>query len=91
MVLKIQRVSLLGRIANISLFGEKAVLRVNVFTVEGPGKENGVPCFTVGDGKHDEVTKLKDFNMEGGRQYIEKADATSRKGVILQLGIRDSC
>jgi len=67
-VLKIQRVSLLGRIANISLFGKKAVLRGNVFTMEGPGKENEVPCFTVGDGEHDEVTKLKDFSMGGGCQ-----------------------
>ena len=65
-VLKIQRVSLLGRIANISLFGERAVLRGNVCTMEGPGKEKGVPCFTVGDGEHGEVTKLKEFNMDGG-------------------------
>jgi hypothetical protein len=66
MVLKIQRVNLLGRIANISSFGKKTVLRGNVFKMEGPGKENGVPCFKLGDGEHDEVTKLMDFNMDGG-------------------------
>jgi hypothetical protein len=65
-VLKIQRVSFLGRIVNISLFGKKAVLRRNVFTMEGPGKENGVPCFKLGDGEYDEVTKLKDFYLDGG-------------------------
>jgi len=70
-VLKIQCVSLLGRIVNISLFGKKAVLRGNVFTIEGPGKGNGVPCFTLEDREHDEVTKLKDSNMDGGCQYIE--------------------
>jgi hypothetical protein len=48
------------------LFGERAVLRGNVCTMEGPGKEKGVPCFTVGDGEHGEVTKLKEFNMDGG-------------------------
>ena len=59
MVLKMQRVSLLGRIANISLLGEKTVLRRNVFTMEGHGKGNGIPCITVGDREQDEVMKLK--------------------------------
>jgi hypothetical protein len=69
--LTMQRVSLLGRIVNISVLGKKAVLRRNVFTMEGPGKGNGVPCITVGDREHDEVTKLKDFNMDRGCQYIK--------------------
>jgi len=56
--LKMQRVSLLGRIVNISLLGEKAVLRRNVFTMEGHGKGNGVPGITVGDREQDEVMKL---------------------------------
>jgi hypothetical protein len=58
-----QRVSFLGRIGNISLLGEKTVLRRNVFTMEGPEKGNGVPCITVGEREHDEVTKFKAFNM----------------------------
>jgi hypothetical protein len=66
-----QRVRLLGRIANISLLGEKSVLRRKVFTTEGPGKGNGVPFITVGDREQDEVMKLKDFNMDVGCQYIE--------------------
>jgi len=66
LVLKIQRVSLLERIGNISLLGESSVLRRNVFTVEGPGKGNGVPCITVGDREQDEVMKLKYFIMDGG-------------------------
>ena len=71
LVLKMQRVSLLGRIVNISLFVEKSVLRKNVFTKEGPGKGNGIPCSSIGDRDQDEVTKLKEFNMDGGSQYIE--------------------
>jgi hypothetical protein len=71
LVLKMQRVSLLGRIVNISLVGEKAVLRRNVFMMEGHGKGNGVPSSSVGNMEKDEVTKLKDFNMVGGCQYIE--------------------
>jgi len=66
-----QRVRLLGRIGNISLLGKKSVLRRNVFTIEGPGKGNGVPLITVGDREQEEVMKLKDFNMNGGCQYIE--------------------
>ena len=71
LVLKMQRAILLGRIGNISLLGEKAVLRRKVFTMEGPGRGNGVPCITVGDREHDEVRKLRDFNMDVGCQYIE--------------------
>jgi hypothetical protein len=71
LVLKMQRVSLLGRIVNISLLGETAVLRRNVFTMEGHVKGNGNPCSSVGDREQDEVMNLKDFNMDGGCQYIE--------------------
>ena len=71
LVLNMQRVRLLGRTVNISFLGEKAVLRRNVFTMEGPGKGNGVPCITVGDREHDEVRKLKDINMEVGCKNIE--------------------
>jgi len=66
-----QRVRLLGRTVNISLLGEKAVLRRNAFTIEGPGKGNGVPYITVGDRELEEVMKLKDINMEVGCKYIE--------------------
>ena len=67
LVLKMQRVRLLGRTVNISFLGEKAVLRRKIFTMEG----KGVPCITVGDREHDEVRTLKDFNMDVGCQYIE--------------------
>jgi len=71
LVLKMQRVMLLGRIVNISLLGEKAFLRRNVFTMGGPGRRNGIACITVDDREHDEVRKLKDFNMDVRCQYIE--------------------
>ena len=71
LVLKMQRVRLLGRTVNISFLGEKAVLRRKIFTMEGPGKGKGGPCITVGGREHDEVRKLKDFNMDVGCQYIE--------------------
>jgi hypothetical protein len=45
------------------MFGEEAVLRRNVYTMEGPGKGNGVPCVIMGDREQDEVTKLKNINM----------------------------
>ena len=60
---------LFGRIGNSSLLGEKAVLQRNVFTMEGLGRGNGVPCSSVGDREQDEVRKLKDFNKDGGCQY----------------------
>jgi hypothetical protein len=66
-----QRVSLLGRIVNFSVLGEYAVLRRNVFTMEGPGKGNGVPCIRVGDREQDEVTKLKSINMSDCYQNNE--------------------
>jgi hypothetical protein len=56
--LKMQCVSL--------VFRKKPVLRRNVFTTAGPRKGNGAPCITVGDRVQDEVTKLKDFNMDRG-------------------------
>jgi hypothetical protein len=52
-------------------WGEKTVLRRNVFAMEGHGKGKGVPCFNVGDREHNKVTKLKGFNMDGGCQYVE--------------------
>ena len=66
-----QRVSLLGRIGNISLLGEEAILRRNIFTMEEHGKGNGVPCLKVGDKEKDEVMNLKDFIMDGCCQYNE--------------------
>jgi hypothetical protein len=39
--------------------------------MEGRGKGNGIPCSSVGDMEQVEVTKLKDFNMDGGSQYME--------------------
>jgi len=71
LVLKMQRVRLLGRSGNISLLGKKSVLRRKVFTMEGPEKGNGVPLITVGDREQEEVMKLKDFNTDDGCQYIE--------------------
>jgi hypothetical protein len=50
---------------------EKTVLRRNVFTMEGHGKGNGVPCTIIGDREQEEVMKLKYFNMDGCCQYIE--------------------
>jgi hypothetical protein len=32
---------------------------------------NGIPCSSVGDREQEEVMELKNFNMDGGRQYIE--------------------
>jgi hypothetical protein len=58
-----QRVRLLRRIVNTAVLGEKAVLRRNVFTVEGPGKGNVVPSFKLGEGEQDEVMKLNNTNM----------------------------
>jgi hypothetical protein len=66
-----QRVSLLGRNANISVLWEKAVLRRNVFTMDEHVKGNGVPCLTLGETEHEEVKKLKDIIMNGGCQFIE--------------------
>jgi len=71
LVLKLQRVSLLGRTGNISVLGEKTILRRNLFMMEGHGKGNGVPCITVGVRKKDAVRYLKDFIMDGGCQHIE--------------------
>jgi len=65
-----QRVSLFGRTGNNSVLGEKTVLRRNLFTMDGPGKGNGVPCITVGD-REQELTKLKEFNKDGGCQYFD--------------------
>jgi hypothetical protein len=69
--LKMQLVSLLGRIVNISLLGEKTVLRRKLFRMEGSWKGNGIACRSVGDKEQVEVTILKDFNVDGGVQYIE--------------------
>jgi hypothetical protein len=43
---------------------EKAALRRNVFTIEGPGKGNRVACVTTGEREQDEVTKLKNINID---------------------------
>jgi len=66
-----QRFGLSGLSGNISVLGEKTVLRRNLFTMEGLGKGNGVPCITVGDRKKYEVMYLKDFILEDCCQYIE--------------------
>jgi hypothetical protein len=58
-----QCVRLLRRIVNTAVLVEKAVLRRNVFTVEGPGKGNGVACFKLGEGEQDEVMKLNNINV----------------------------
>jgi hypothetical protein len=63
-----QRVNLLGRTVNISLLGGKAVLRRNIFMMEGLVRGNGIPCSSVGDREQEGVMKLKDFNMDGGYQ-----------------------
>jgi hypothetical protein len=66
-----QCVRLLRRTVNISLLGGKAVLRRNVFTMEGPGKGNGNHCITVGDRKQEEVRILKNFNTDVSYQHTE--------------------
>jgi hypothetical protein len=57
-----QRVRLLRRVVNTAVLGEKAVLRRKVFTVDGPGKGNGVPRYKLGEGEQDEVKQLN-INM----------------------------
>jgi hypothetical protein len=71
LVLKMQRATLLRRIQYISLLGNKAVLQRKLFTSEGSGKGNGVPCSTTDDKALDEVMKLKDFNAVDRCEYIE--------------------
>jgi hypothetical protein len=39
--------------------------------MEGLCKGNGIACSSVGDREQVEVTILKDFNVDGGFQYIE--------------------
>jgi hypothetical protein len=58
-----QRVRLLRRVESSSVLGDKAVLRRNVFTLEGPGKGNGVASVTEGDKEQDEVMKLRYIQM----------------------------
>jgi hypothetical protein len=58
--------------------GQKTVLTRNIYTMEVPWKGNGVHCVTEGDRERHEVTKLKDFIMDGGCHYIEKAVAVRR-------------
>jgi hypothetical protein len=70
-VLYMQCASFLRGTANISLLGVRAVLRRNIFTIEGHGKGNEDPCSSVCEREQEEVMKLKDFNMDGGCQYIE--------------------
>jgi len=71
LVLKMQRVRLLGRNGNISVLWQKTVLRRNIFTMEEHVKGNGVSSLTLGDKEQEEVMKLKDFVMKGGCQYTE--------------------
>jgi len=77
-----QHVSLLGRTGNISVLGEKTDLRRNLFKMEGHGKGNGVPCITVGDREHDEVTKLTKCNKDGGCQYSRVKFHLPSAGII---------
>ena len=71
LVLKMQCVRLLGRITNISVLREKAVLHRTIFTMEGSGKGNIVPCSTARDMEQDTVMKLRDFNVVGTCEYTE--------------------
>jgi hypothetical protein len=82
-----QRVRLLRRIVNTAVLGEKGVLRRNVFTVEGPGKGNGVPCFKLGEWEHDEVTELNNIIMYDHYRNTELADVARCLGVAVQLRI----
>jgi hypothetical protein len=50
---------------------KKAVLRRNVFTMEGPVKGNGDPCVTTGEREQDEVTKLRNINIDVDYQITE--------------------
>jgi len=81
-----QRVRLLERIGNIFLLGEKAVLRRKVFTMEGHGKGNGIPCITVGDREHDEVRKLKNFGWTLAANTSNKLSQPVEKGRYSNLG-----
>jgi hypothetical protein len=58
-----------------------------VFTVEGPEKGNGVPCFKLGEGEQDEVTKLNNINMYDHYRNTELANVASCLGMAVQLGI----
>ena len=53
--------------------------------MEGHGKGNGVPCITVGGREQDEVTKLKEFNKDGGCQYIDLSFKRRVKSHLLVL------
>jgi hypothetical protein len=82
-----QRVRLLSRIVNTSVLGEKAVLRRNVYSIEGPGKGSGVACVKLGEGEQDEVTKLNNINMYDHYRNTEWANMASCLEVAVQLGI----
>jgi hypothetical protein len=56
--------------------------------MKGPGKGNGVPCITVGDWEQDEVMKLKNFNMDGGKKPLVKQSQKSGKGLSSSLRFR---
>jgi hypothetical protein len=70
-VLNMQRVSLLVRTVNTPFLQVMAILRRNVFMTEGHGKRDGDPGSSVWEKEQEEVMKLKDFNMDGGCQYIQ--------------------
>jgi hypothetical protein len=55
--------------------------------MEGPGKGNGVPCITTGESEQEEVTKLKNVNMNYDYHKTESAVAASCLVVALQHGI----
>jgi hypothetical protein len=80
LVLKMQRFGLLGRIVNISLLGEKTVLRRNVFTMEGRWKGNEIACSSVDDKDQVEVTILKDLMWKVEPNISNKQTGPSEKG-----------
>ena len=55
--------------------------------MEGPGRGNGIPCITVGDREHDEVRKLRDFNMDVAANTSNKLSRTVEKGRYSSFGL----
>jgi hypothetical protein len=71
LVSKMQWVSLVRRVVNISPLGEEAVLRRTLFTLKGSGKESGGPCSTAGYSEQDVVMKLENCNVDSSCEYNE--------------------
>jgi hypothetical protein len=67
------RATLFGRMENICVLREKAILQRKLFTVSGSGKGNGVAFSDTCIKKEDEVMDLYDFYMTSSCKYIESS------------------